>query len=66
MILVQMRVYLTSQGEYFMNYGNAKIQPDFAKMTFQPVFGVHEARYENFEQKVDDSGSNEGLTDFIR
>ena len=65
MILVQMRVYLTSQGEYFMNYGNAKIPADFAKMTFQPVLGVHEARYENFEQKVDDSGSIEGFTDFI-
>ena len=43
-----------------MNYGNPKIQPDFAKMTFSQFFGVHEGRYENFVLKVDDFGSNEG------
>ena len=48
-----------------MIYRNPKIQPVFDKMSFQPFLGVHKARYQNFEQDIDDSGSNEGLTDFV-
>ena len=44
---------------------NPKIQPVFAKLAFQPYLGVHKARYQNFEQNIDDSGSNETLTDFV-
>ena len=48
-----------------MTYENPKIQPVFAKLAFQPFLGVHKARHQYFEQDIDNSGSNEGLTDFV-
>ena len=44
---------------------NPKIQPVFTNMASQPYLGGHKARYQNFEQKINDSGSNESLTDFV-
>ena len=65
MIMVQLRVQLNTQDEYLTFFENPKIQPDFAKMAILAFFAIRWDRYENFWQKIDESGSNEGLIEYI-
>ena len=57
--------YTIFKEEDLITCENPKIQPVFSTLAFQPFLVVHRARYQNFGLDIDDSGSNESLTDFV-